>query len=239
MEFTQIEVISGTVEFANGGPLPKFLEQLPGAPSHLVPLHAPFGSLINKDTGLPVVPPEREVIADHREAALDALRKSLRSDLEAIATGTLTRKRRKEIAAQAALVTMKIPGDQRRLRPAYLEIPDLKAAIGYVLHIMGSPRSAFGEQLAQCKLKDCPNFFLRELRQARPECYCCAAHRKLGKKTATADRGRNWRARENAIKQLQKRYPASARKMIEAIAEPGLTSEELMKRAEAKAGRHK
>ena len=44
-------------------------------------------------------------------------------------------------------------------RPAYLEIPDLQAAIGYVLHIIAARR--YSRVLAQCKFDDCGNFFLR------------------------------------------------------------------------------
>jgi hypothetical protein len=164
MAYLEAEVVAATIgQLANRGQLPEFMQLLPGVPRLRVPLRGMIG--VDTRTGEPVAPRPIEqeigaIAADEAGAAfLRAIQQSVRSDLAAISEGRLSRKRKEQIAHEASRVTVKTSGDQRGKRPAYLEIPDLQAAIGYVLHIIAARR--YSRVLAQCKFDDCGNFFLR------------------------------------------------------------------------------
>jgi hypothetical protein len=210
-------VVDAVIAFANGAELPVFLRRLPGA------FHGPAAGVIDRVTGA------------SEATGIEARRESVRRDMVAIADGRLTRARKKEIATAADRVTVEIKGSQRRMRPAFLRTPDLQAAFGYVLHLIAT--HDYGRRLVRCKLPGCLNLFLREARRARPEIYCSSEHAKDAKDEASRKRALAYRNRLSAISQLKQRYPSKAGELVKAVAEPGLSIDELVRRATEHAAR--
>jgi predicted RNA-binding Zn ribbon-like protein len=159
----------------------------------------------------------------------EALRAEFRANLGAIVAGKVTRPLRKEITEQANRVTIRLKGGQRTMRPRDLEVPDLQAALGYVLHLMLTRQ--YGHRLGTCKLAGCGNFFFHQPRRGQPERYCSQECYKTANEQAAAARARDYRARKESIALLGKRWPASAASLVQAVKKPGLTVDELVARA--------
>lgn len=230
-------MVSSTLAFVNGGSLPEFLWRLPGAPRLLLPVKL---RVLDRLTGEPAkveghlrqgaVPFDEEAAGE-----LAAIQSWLRGYMSEIVRGRLSRARRDEIRAEAERVTVEIRGSQRTMRPAFLRTPDLKAALGYVLHVIAT--RGYGRRLARCGLPGCENFLLREPRRARPDLYCSPAHRKTAKNEASRLRAKEYRTRKKATERLRQRFPARARDLVRAVARRGLSVDEVVQRAVAHAMR--
>src|SRR5262249_31916450 len=119
----------------------------------------------------------------------------------------------------------------------FLRTPDLRAALAYVLHVIAT--RGYNRRLAQCKLPGCGRFFMRQPRRARPEVYCSPAHAKKAKDEASRLRAQDYRIREKVSEDLRPRFPSRARELVKAVAKPGLSFDELRRRAVAHAARHR
>jgi hypothetical protein len=246
MEYPETEVIASMIrDMANLGRVPVFLRGLPDVP-RLLPLYLPVGSARDRRTGAVVTPQGDDSVAFESSEAAERWRtrcRALRADLATlVAKGRLPRTRLKTLAVEAHQVKLITRGDQRGLRPADIDFTGLTTSglVAYLLRILATAK--YGRRLAQCEFEGCENFFLREPRQSRPECYCGPDHRKQAKRGATAARGRDFRARLKAIEQLKARYPVNAEKMVMAVVkrgERGVSTEQLVKRAEAHAAARK
>lgn len=241
--FDESEVVEGIVLLANRGVVPRFMQALLRG-RVLIPLHARPGSVVDRLTGLPVGPSiTPEVVALGDNGMMQAIQKDLQDDLRLIVERRLSRVQEQRIATEADLVTVEMKGGQREKSPRFIRVPDrngvpdLHAAVAYGLNLLVN--DLYREQLARCKLDGCGNFFLRQLRQARPECYCSPAHASEGKGKAASNRARDYRARQKAIERLEKRFPTSARGLVGAIKASGLTADQLVQRAEAEAASRK
>lgn len=205
-------VVNAVLAFANGAELPDFLRGLPGDFEPMSGVRA-----VDRLTG--------ETVAQ----GVPARREQLRADLEAIASGKLTRVRLQDLEVQADRITKETKGLRRR--PVFIRTPDLQAALGYVTFLIA--KRAYGKRLARCRLTACRGFFLREPRRARPESYCSPDCATEGKQAASRQRSQKARNKKAAVDQLRKEFPSSAERLVEAVAEDAFTVDEFVKRARA------
>jgi hypothetical protein len=80
----------------------------------------------------------------------------------------------------------------------------------------------------QCELE---RFYFRNRR------YCCIEHTKQVNRASNTQRSRDRRERDKAIELLKPKFPRSARELVLAVKKPGMTSEQLIERAQAEAAR--
>lgn len=217
------EVIDSTLkDFVNGDQWPQFMLRLNGIPD------------MAKSAALEGRPVQLKIKGHEK---WEKLQSDFRAQLIAVASDTLDRASKKRIRENADRVTIRIKGGQRGMRPRDLEIPDLESALAYILHLFLT--RAYGRQLAKCKLDGCPNLFLREPRRGQPERYCSSSHAKKANELAAGQRAKDYRARQEAVARLSKRYPTRARDLVTAVKDKGLSADELLLRAEAEAATRK
>jgi len=219
----EAEMIDSTVdEFFNRRQIPQFMLRLRG-----IPTMAQSAALEEH----PV-----QLMIDNHEG-WEALHGEFLGYLTAIAGGRLGRAQRRTIADEAHRVSRTIPGDQRALRPCRLDVPDIRAALGFVLHTLLVRQT--GRRLFRCQLGSCGKFFLKETRRGHPDRYCSPLHANKANKLSAGKRAKDYRSRQEAIKKLSKRFPASSTSLVKAIKEPGLSVDELIQRATQAARKHK
>lgn len=202
-------VVDAVIAFANGAELPDFLR---GVPGDFEPI--PGVAVVDRLTGAPVA------------QGVPARRDQTRSDLAAIASGKLPPRRLKELEAQSDRVTKETRGLRRR--PVFLRTPDLQSALGYVVHLIA--KRTYGKRLTRCER--CQGFFLRERRRGSPDIYCSPNCKAEAEKAAARLRSQKARNERAAIKVLSATH-ARARELVKAVSEPGLSVDELVRRARA------
>jgi hypothetical protein len=113
------------------------------------------------------------------------------------------------------------------------------ALLSLVLSWLLDRKRRFGRDLRRCKVADCTRepFFLVGHGKDRRRRYCSPEHRTQVNETDNASRQRDYKARQQAIEILRKKYPkrskesARAKEAVKAVKRKGLSADELVRLA--------